>query len=268
MRKTGALLLAFFVLAAACPRAAPAAGSDLQGEPERPDTEQLVRYFDTIVFGSEFKGVNAFTSVRKWTRPLRVVVREFDEIVTPMAGGRVSRRLEAAPVSERHVEYVQRHLNTLAELTGLKTQDARNSRWPANFTINFVPPLQLANPELADVPGGILQKLAAQGGCYFLIWPDDSGNTLQKAVIVVNKGRTPERTAHCVLEEMTQSLGLPNDTNPPWPSIFANAGAIQQLSWSDRILVRTLYDPRMAPGMARADALELARTIISEIIAK
>lgn len=268
MTKTGAFLLALAALAAAFPQPAPANEPDLQRTEERPDAEQLVRYFETIVFGSEFKGVNAFTSIRKWTRPLRVVVREYGEVVTPLAGGRVSRRLEAEPVSKQHLDYVQRHLNTLADLTGLKTQDARKTRWPANFTINFVPPLQLANPELADVPGGILQRLAAQGGCYFLIWPDDSGETLQKAVIVVNKGRTPDRTAHCVLEEMTQSLGLPNDSNPAWPSIFANSGAIQQLSWADRILVRTLYDPRMKPGLARADALELARTIISELIAK
>jgi len=126
----------------------------------------------------------------------------------------------------------------------------------------------MANPDLADVPRGILQRLAAQGGCYFLAWPDDTGKTLLKAVIVVNKARTAAKTNHCVLEEMTQSLGLPNDANPSWPSIFSNTGTVSRLSWSDRVLIQALYDPRMTPGMARKSALETARRIFTEHLAK
>lgn len=232
---------------------------------ERPSVDQLVDFFDEIVFGSEFGELKRRTIVHKWKRPLRVVVREYGEIVTDLAGGRRSRQLEQRPVNRRFTEIVQRHLNTLTRLTGLKTQDAGTTRWPANFIINFVPPLQLANPRLAAVDGGILRRLAAQGGCYFITWPDKAGGGIQKAVIVVNKSRAEAKTIHCVLEEMAQSLGLPNDGNPSWPSIFANTGSVPEPSWPDRVMIRALYDPRMTPGLARREALAVARTVITEL---
>lgn len=244
----------------------PLSASENAPPDRRPGVEELTAFFNTIVFGSEFEGIKASAVVRKWRRPLRVVVREYGEVVTQTSSGREIRRMEAQAVSKRHLGYVQKHLDTLVDLTGLKTQDAQKSGWPANFTINFVPPLQLANPSLADISPGILQRLAGQGGCYFIAWPDQSGESLQKVVIVVNKARPAFKTDHCVLEEMTQSLGLPNDSNPPWPSIFSNTGAQQNLSWVDRILVRALYDPRLIPGMAREKALVLARRIIAEIV--
>ncbi len=85
-------------------------------------------------------------------------------------------------------------------MTGLKTQDAKKTRWSPNFTINFVPPLQLANPQLAEVDEAILKRPAGQGGCYFITWPDQTGSQLRKAVIVVNKARPANKIHHCVLE--------------------------------------------------------------------
>ena len=176
--------------------------------------------------------------------------------------------MEPMPVTPEHLGYVQKHLDTLVQLTGLKTQDAKKTRWSPNFTINFVPPLQLANQRLADVDSAILKRLAGQGGCYFITWPNKAGDQLRKAVIVVNKARTAEKINHCVLEEMTQSLGLPNDADPPWPSIFANTGTLADLSPIDRVMVRTLYDPRLPPGMPRADALKIVRRAIAEGVEK
>ena len=235
----------------------------------RPTVDQLVTIFDRVVFGSEFAGVKASTRIKKWRQPLRVVVREFGEKVTLLADGAQERELRERRVKRLHFDFVQKHLNTLAELTGLKTEDAAATGKPANFVINFVPRLQMSNPKLAKIDRGLQKRLAAQGGCYFLVWTDEkSGNSLQKAVIVVNASRLMNRKDHCVLEEMTQSLGLPNDIEHPWPSIFANRGFGRELSRADRIIVRTLYDRRLPAGTPRAEALVLAREIIGELDAK
>ena len=265
-RRTALAIVPVLVAAIATALAAPLSANDHIPTRERPSIEQLVAYFDTVAFGSEFAGIEAAPTVRKWQLPLRVVVREYNEVVTVTSGGREIRRLEAMPVQSKHVAYVQKHLNTLAVLSGLKTQDAKKTRWPPNFTIKFVPPLQLTNPQLANVEPGIIKRLGAQGGCYFVTWTDEEGINLRDAVIVINKARPAEKTDHCVLEEMTQSLGLPNDTTPPWPSIFSNTGTVKELSWVDNVMVKTLYDARMKPGMSRADALITARRVISEII--
>ncbi len=72
----------------------------------------------------------------------------------------------------------------------------------------------------------------------------------------------------CLLEEMTQALGLPNDSELIRPSIFNQWDFLQRLPLNDQILVRTLYDQRMRQGMPRDAALTAARGIIAELSAR
>ena len=123
----------------------------------------------------------------------------------------------------------------------------------------------MTNPSLAKVDRKLLRRLGGQGGCYFLMWSDERSGQIKKAVIVVNSDRLMPRINHCLLEEMTQSLGLPNDTNLPWASIFSDSGRITTLARSDKILIKTLYDPRLRPAMGVDEAMILARKIIGEL---
>jgi hypothetical protein len=99
---------------------------------ERPSVDQLVKFFDTVAFGSEFDVIKESPVVRKWKLPLRVVVREYGEIVSVTSGGREIRRLEPIEVSATNIGYVQQHLDSLVALTGLQTQDAKKTRWSPN----------------------------------------------------------------------------------------------------------------------------------------
>ena len=42
---------------------------------------------------------------------------------------------------------------------------------------------------------------------------------------------------------------------------------LDRLTINDKIFVRTLYDPRITPGMPRDEAMEQARIIIPELVA-
>ena len=68
----------------------------------------------------------------------------------------------------------------------------------------------------------------------------------------------------CVNEELTQLLGLPNDVSGLSWSLFNDDNRVLVLSDPDRWLLRILYDPRMKPGMKRADALKMAAKILAE----
>lgn len=70
--------------------------------------------------------------------------------------------------------------------------------------------------------------------------------------------------SHCLLEEFTQSLGLPNDSDKLRPSVFSEKDKLQSLSLSDKILLSTLYHPRMMPSMKRNQALLVAKDIIAD----
>jgi len=235
------------------------ATSDMKSE-----IDELLGFFDKIVFGREFDTGIKNARINKWVQPLRIFIRAFDEAVITEKSGNEIRRLHQKPMPQKYSRLVKKHIAQLTKQTGLRFEDAKLLNKPANIIINFVPELQLANSNLANVDKRLLSKLAGQGGCYFLSFTGGNSGQIVKAIIVVNSDRLIVKTDHCLLEELTQSMGLPNDINAPWPSIFNNTGRLNTLSRQDQIFIRTLYDPRLANGMQRKQALPIARKIISE----
>ena len=229
-----------------------------------PTVDELVEYFDTIVFQSEFASVAPSAVLKKWTGPLRVGIRAFEETVIERDGREV-RQLKRSKVRKPHLRFIKKHLKNLIRATGLKTEDAKKTGLPPNLMIYFVPRQQMANPYLSNVEPKLLKKLASEGGCYFLLWADDKTGKINKATIVVNSERLLIRINHCLLEEMIQSLGLPNDSNLINPSIFSDRSRRTDLTRTDLIILKTLYDPRMKAGLPRDKALVLARSVIGEL---
>jgi len=233
--------------------------------PPAPSVDELTNQFRAIVFGSEFKEFKPLNRIKKWGAPLRVTVKAYEEISEPGPNNSSTLKLKQKQVNPQHLKYIRKHLNTLVALTGLATEDVKNSHEPANFEIKIVPRTQLTNPNLVDADPKLLRRLGGQGGCYFLMWHNEGSGLIDRVAIVVNADRIDARTEHCLLEEMTQSLGLPNDINSNWTSIFSNRGYISTLTRSDKILIKTLYDPRLKPAMKRDKAMKIARKIIGEL---
>lgn len=252
------------VWVALLPAASLAQETKAGGTKAPPSVDELVRYFDIVIFQSEFKTANPSAIVKKWTGPLRLAIRSFDEI-TVEKNGREVPRLKQVKVKKPHIRFIQKHLNSLIKATGLKTEDVKKTGKSSNFIINFVPRRQMGNPHLAKADPKLLKKMAAEGGCFFLLWADRTSGNISRAVIVVNSERLLIRINHCLLEEMTQSLGLPNDSNMISPSIFSDRSRRTDLTRTDLIILKTLYDPRMKVGMAKEEALSLARGIIREL---
>ena len=253
----------FFVGLAVAMAAGPAAttGAEKTGALALDD---LVKYFDTIVFHSEFESVQPSRVVKKWTGPIRLAFRAFEEEVVEREGREIT-RLKRVQVKKPHLKFIKKHLNTLVRATGLKTEDAKKTGEPPNFMINFVPRRQLGNPNLAEADPKVLRSRAAEGGCYFLMWFDSKSGAILKAVIIVNAELLLIRLNHCLLEEMVQVLGLPNDSNAIKESIFSDSSGHTNLTRTDLIILKTLYDPRMKAGTPREQALKTAREIIAEL---
>ena len=74
---------------------------------------------------------------------------------------------------------------------------------------------------------------------------------------------------HCLLEELTQTLGLLGDACHYRPSLFCDGAGTYDtdLTEADEILLRTLYDPRLKSGMTAAEAMPIARRVIAELTA-
>lgn len=76
------------------------------------------------------------------------------------------------------------------------------------------------------------------------------------------------RTQAAIAQELTQVLGLPNDIDGPDGTVFSSRSARETLSATDEQMVRILYDPRLRPGMTRAEAMPIVREIDAELEAE
>ena len=240
-RWVGVGLLAVFVFTGTA-RADTAALFSAPGIKPARVVDSLTKTFGEVVFGSETNLQSRV--VAKWQGPVGIALQ-----------GRVT---------ETYAGFLQTHLRTLAGLTGLRFAQVKPDDPGQKITIAFVRRSEMASINLPGVDPALVRRLAASGGCYFLSFkkPEDR---IIFAVIVVNVDRDPALTNSCLLEEVAQSLGLPNDTDLMRPSIFSDRDHVTSLSPSDRALVRALYDPRMKAGLPPGEALAVARALFSEM---
>lgn len=91
---------------------------------------------------------------------------------------------------------------------------------------------------------------------------------IQKAVVIipVDRARARAKLVDCVVEELTQILGLPNDSDKVFPSIFNDHSTDRLLSGLDYILLKILYDQRLHAGMNKVDAMPVVQSIVARFI--
>lgn len=209
------------------------------------EAERLTRLFDIVVFGSEIPGVAPAERVRKWSGPVRYKV----------AGTDVAQWRPA----------IERNAKTLAALTGLTYRPIGAQESGETLVILLVPRAKMLEAgALVEKDPATLKRIVddARGGCYFLSYSKE-GRILYGAV-VANVERPKSDLERCLLEEMTQVLGLPNDApgiKDPVPGYkYLGSG----LTPAGELLLRTLYDPALKPGTPRAEALAFVRKLFSQ----
>ena len=231
------IVLALFTLAGFVPVGPGAAQNP-------PTVDKITAMFDDVVFGSEFFERPERQVIAKWDGPLRVSVK--------------------GEALDYHLKYLRTHLKTVIELTGLTMEAVDTETARENVTISFIPANMLSKVRIETVDPSLIQRLAGPRSCYFVSFRP-TPETISRNIIIVNKERRARDINHCLLEEVLQGLGFPNDSNLIRPSVFSDHDQITTLSRSDEIIVRTLYDPRLKPGTERNEALRVARTIIEEL---
>ncbi|MBT6094180.1 MAG: DUF2927 domain-containing protein [Rhodospirillaceae bacterium] len=230
---------------------------------EKPNARQLTAFFEDVVFGSEY-GNKGSTVIQKWTGPIRIQVSAMSGDMVSKAGGGKELKLANRRPSQHEVAPIRKHLGALLKLSGLKAEDAKKAGKKPNLFIRFVPRLAMhAKFLVPSAPPKLLKKLAAPGVCYFLT-AQTQGRIVWGIIVVNNQLSEPEMNA-CLLEEMTQVLGLPNDSDLVQPSVFNNKTQPIALNRTDQILIRTLYDKRLVPGTDRGRAMAAAAKVIVEL---
>ncbi len=103
--------------------------------------------------------------------------------------------------------------------------------------------------------------------CAVLPWVDRG--RIKRATIKINAGVLDPPTVHaCLLEELTQALGLFGETETEVETLLHDGIGYRRLGEIDRILLLALYDPRLEPGMSNERAVAVAASVIDELLGR
>lgn len=191
--------------------------------------------------------------LRRWEVPIRFSVR-FGPSVPPE---------KQATDRARIASYVAR----LSQITGRPM--SLDERSP-NFFLYIVsederetmgPLVRAALPGLS--PADVAGITAMPRSTYCLVYALAEGNTgsYTRAFAVIRAEHPDLLRLSCMHEELTQGLGLPNDSPRARPSIFNDDEEFALLTDQDEKLLRILYSPELRPGMTPDEARPIVETL-------
>lgn len=223
MRRRRAVLAP--LLAAVLLPAAVLAGCDGATAPGERFTEGEIEFYVDVALGSETGGTDRF--VRKWTREVRVAI--------------------AGEPTSRDREVVRRVLSDLDRLYGGAPVRRAADRGSANVRIHFVP---------RDSFTRVLPEAEPDAAGFVSVETDGTGEIRSGAIVVASGDElTQAFRNHVIREELTQVLGLVNDSDRFLGSIFNQVSLLPPTEYLavDRQLVRIHGLPEIEPGMREAE---------------
>lgn len=202
---------------------------------------EVIRYFKDVALGFEFG--NSAEVTRKWEVSMRIFVNG-----TPTMANRLT------------LEQAVQDINQLAS-DGFSIEIV-DDPLRSNCYIFFGSGLDF----LEIFPDEENNVFAFTRG-YFRVWWNNS-NVIQKARIIINPNLlTPTQQKSVILEEITQSIGLTNDSPLQPDSVFYetpnDAGYAPEYAHIDRELIRLLYHPKMTVGLDANQAGEVLQDILN-----
>lgn len=196
--------------------------------------------------------------LRRWAMPVRVGLR-FGASSPP-----AYRSTETARVASL--------LARLSRITGLSIQLADSG---VNFHLYIVnederqalgPTISAAMPGIAPSEVAAFTRMPASTYCQVSAMVDNATSLYRRAFAVVRAEHPDLMHLACLHEEISQGLGLPNDSPAARPSIFNDDQEFALLTPMDELMLRMLYDPRLKPGMSVAQARPIIEQIAEELV--
>lgn len=207
----------------------------------------LVDAFVEIALKSEYSPKPG--QVRKWITPVNyfIVHQVADE--------------------DLHQRLIGTHFEHLAGITGVTIRPAENQA-AANYLIVMTSEdmlMQDMRTYLGWRSAARREKFFRESVCVSTFSIKVKGPIFRAVVIIpVDRARARGKLVACVVEELTQVMGLPNDSDKVFPSVFNDRSTDVFLSGLDLLLLKMLYDPRVAAGMDEDAVRPILRQIATE----
>ena len=183
---------------------------------------------------------------------------------------RVGLRFGASVSAERQATDRARIASFVARLALVTRHPIIMDDAEPNFVIHIVsederealgPKVRAMLPNLSpgDVAG--ITQMPRTTYCLVYALADSTSGAYTRAFAVIRAEHPDLLRLSCLHEELTQGLGLPNDSPRARPSIFNDDEEFALLTDHDEMLLRMLYNPALRPGMTAAEARPIVETL-------
>lgn len=216
-----------------------------QGRAPLPPMEAVVSQFSQVAFGHEHGASRNI--IQKWSVP-------------PSIAFFIRPKFDVKP----HIRRIRGLLADIRGLTGL-SQSAATPDNPVTLRFGFYPRSDFEKLPLGQSTEAS-RRYFRESAC-IAVAVNDPGHPgdITTGAIVIGTDISERLRRHCIVEELVQVLGLPNDACRYRPSLFCEDDLVDEMTPADRILLATLYDKRIAVGMSRVDAMPVVRRVIAEL---
>tara|TARA_Y100001956_G_scaffold77699_1_gene88479 strand:+ start:2519 stop:3289 length:771 start_codon:yes stop_codon:yes gene_type:complete len=190
-----------------------------------------INYFNELVFGSEFGNSNHKT--KKWTEDINIFV-----------AGEVTVDLNS------ELDLIIVEINSLIENVKLNRVKSPNE---SNYIIYFG-----TGEDYAKLEPNAASYVKDNWGLFWVYW--NSKNEIYKGSMYVDTIRVKSKAArkHLLREELTQSLGIMNDSYKYPNSIFYQKWSkTTDYSDIDEFIISTLYSKRISAGMTKEKVINI-----------
>ncbi len=236
------------------------------GGPDAPfDARILAENFVRIALFDEYAEVGGTmvarqtpSELRRWAEPVRIEI-EFGETV-PATQARADRAALSTLTAR------------LARVTGHPIRSVRDG---GNFHVlmlhederrGYADRLRELVPGIGQTALRTITDMPRSTYCLVFAFSEGASREYVRAVAVIRAEHPDLLRLSCLHEEVTQGLGLANDSPAARPSIFNDDEEFALLTRHDELLLRMLYDDRLRPGMDSRAAGPIARAIAEELI--
>lgn len=238
------------------------------GGPDTPyDARLLARNFKAIALFDEYRpgdgpddGHVTPDRIRRWEEPVHMALT-FGATVP-------------AEERSRDTAFVTGYAARLSRLTGLPISVGAE---PGNFHVLVLnederraigPTLRTLIPGIDRHTVRTIETMPLSTYCLVFAF-SPPGRYVDTQAVAVIRAEHPQLTRDgCYEEELAQGLGPSNDSPEARPSIFNDDQEFAYLTTQDALILRMLYDPRLAPGMTARQAGPIVDALAQDYLAR
>jgi hypothetical protein len=216
-------------------------------QPHWQKDDYLMDSFIDIALKREYR-IDEKTNLHRWQQPLKIFIKS--EIGDPL----LQKKLYA--VQAKHLQSITGHRIYFV-----------NSQQQANVLVVFTSLKRMKSNALKyTITTSDLEKVLKSAICMASIESNKQSEITRGVILIpVDSTRQSGRFVDCVIEELTQVMGLPNDSTAVYPSIFNDRSIDSYLTGLDYLLLKIAYHPLLKPGMSEVQVRKKLPAILAEL---